>query len=71
MPRPRKVIRSIPIQVQFPEDVAATMDLHLFSPLEGRVPHGRRSEFIVALVRKHFNQDPANVPAVPDHLKEV
>lgn len=51
MPRPRKPIRPVGIKVYLPEDLAAELEILLFSPLENRVPHGKKSEWITAAIR--------------------
>ncbi len=48
MPKPRNV--------SLPEDLFAHLSLHLFSPLDGRVPHGAYTRFFVPLIRAHFAQ---------------
>ena len=54
MPRPRKTIPAVYVNVALPEDLAARMKLMLFSDLEGKIPHGAQSEFIAGLVKKYF-----------------
>lgn len=51
MPRPRKVDRPVTRKYNIPESLATQVDLLLWSTLEGRVPHGKHSELIEALLR--------------------
>ncbi len=59
MPKPRRTIRPTYLNLAIPEDVRALLDLHLYSELEGRVPHGAYSAFICDLIRKELRHDPA------------
>lgn len=52
MARPKRNIRPTYLNLAIPEDLRALLDLHLFSPLEGRVPHGAYSEYICRLLRE-------------------
>lgn len=52
MARPKRNIRSTYLNLAVPEDIRALLDLHLFSPLEGRVPHGAYSDYISRLIRQ-------------------
>jgi hypothetical protein len=52
--RPTKTLKSIQINVSLPEDLAAKVKLHLFSEVEGKVPHGAMQEFFSKLVREFF-----------------
>lgn len=56
MPRPRKVIRPVERSISLPEDLNARIELHLFSDVEGRVPHGAFSRFMEGLARQYFAQ---------------
>lgn len=56
MPKPRKAIRPITKSISFPEDIVAQVDLHLFSPLEGRVPHGAWSRLLETLLRDFLSR---------------
>ncbi len=60
MPRPRKTLRPTYLNLALPEDIRARMDLLLFSPLEGRVPHGAYSRFICDLIRKELGNVPSH-----------
>ena len=53
--RPTKTIRSIQLNVSLPEDLAAKVKLHLWSELEGKIPHGVQSAFFEQLVREYFD----------------
>lgn len=54
MPRPRKTIPSRKIHLALPAPLLAEIDLLLFSPLEGRVPHGAYSELMAELLQAHL-----------------
>lgn len=51
MPKPRRTVRPTYLNLALPEDVRALLDLRLYSPLEGRVPHGAYSAYIAQLIR--------------------
>jgi len=55
MPRPRNLEPSIPLKLKLPESVRVRLDLHLFSPLEGRVPQGRYQEFFIDRIKEFFD----------------
>lgn len=52
MPKPRHTIRPVRLHIALPEDVAARLDLMLYSEVEQRVPFGARSDYICNLIRK-------------------
>lgn len=54
MGRPRKTIRPVPLNISLDEDVAAKMELELWSELEQKVPHGAKRDLINKLLRSHF-----------------
>lgn len=54
--RPMSTIRSVQTNVSLPEDLAARVKLHLWSDLEGKVPHGSQAAFFEQLVRDFFNE---------------
>lgn len=56
MARPKKTIRSVPMNICLPEDLAAKVELSLFSEVEGKVPFGAKQEFFSKLVRDHFDK---------------
>ena len=56
MPKPRRTIRPTYLNLALPEDIRAKLDLHLFSDLEGRVPHGAYSRFICHLLRRELGK---------------
>lgn len=58
MSRPPNILRPIKTNTTFEEDVRAKMNLYLWSPVEGRVPHGAISKFLNGLVRKFFDEHP-------------
>ena len=56
MPNPRggkppHVIRPIKLKTSLPEDLKATVDLLLYSELEGKVPYAAWSNYLVGLIR--------------------
>lgn len=59
--RPPNVMRPVQLTTNIPEDLRAKLDLHLFSAVEGRVPHGAYSKFLGERIREFFDpQSPAN-----------
>lgn len=52
--RPAKTLKGIQTNVSLPEDLALRVKLHLFSEVEGKIPHGRQQEFFSKLVRHFF-----------------
>ncbi len=52
MPKPKRTIRPTYLNLAIPENVRALLDLHLYSDLEGRVPHGAYSDYISGLILK-------------------
>lgn len=56
MPRPRRAMRPKHVNISLPEDVYARMILQLYSPLEGKVPHGAISDYLTELVRKDLER---------------
>lgn len=60
MGRPRKAIPAVSRTIQFPLDVSQALDIILYSPLEGRSPHGALSEYVVQAVREKLKRDYKN-----------
>ncbi len=54
MPKPANVVPTQKLNVALPSDLHAQLSLHLFSPLDGRVPQGAYARFIVPLLRRYF-----------------
>jgi len=50
--RPRKIVRSVKLNVALPEDLWGWMSAQLFSELEGCVPRGAYQEFLSARIRE-------------------
>lgn len=61
MPRPPRLMRPVRKNLAVPEDIAARVDLELFSELEGRVPHGAWSKFVTELIREYYRKKDAFV----------
>ena len=61
MARPRKAVRPVEKSLSLPQDIADRIDLHLWSALEGKVPHGAFSKFVEAAVREWFSNREAKV----------
>lgn len=57
MPKPPNLIPSKQLNVALPLPLLTQLNLELYSELEGRVPHGAYSRFLVDLLRKHFNEE--------------
>jgi hypothetical protein len=55
MKRPN-VIPSQPLNVALPLPLYVQLSAHLYSELEGRVPHGAFSRFMINLLRAHFTE---------------
>jgi hypothetical protein len=58
MSKPKRPIRPIQKNISVPEDLAAQVDLELFSELEGRVPYGAWSKFVETILLAHFDKQP-------------
>lgn len=54
MPRPLNATSKVMFRAYLPIDLKAKLDLALFSPLEGKVPHGDYSAFFESRLREHF-----------------
>lgn len=59
--RPPNVLRPTKLTTNLPEDIRAQLDIHLFSTVEGRIPHGAYSKFLAERVKEFF--DPKDSPA--------
>lgn len=55
MPARSRIDRPVPLTTHLPESVSAQLTLHLFSPLEGRVPKGAYQAFFVERIREFFS----------------
>jgi hypothetical protein len=58
MARPKKTIRTIYKNIGIPEDLAAKMELELYSEVEGKIPFGAQQEFLTKLLRAYFDTSP-------------
>ena len=56
MPRRPNITRGIRLELQIPEDLRVKLDLHLWSALEGRVPHSAYTKLIVQLLNDYFDK---------------
>lgn len=65
MPKPARIIRPVAFKIYLPEDLAAQVNLGLFSGVEGRIPHGRLSQYFERLVREDFARRSAIQEAIP------
>ena len=54
MPKPKKIMRPVRKNLSFPEDLAARVDLMLYSELEQKIPHGAWQGFLMGLMREYF-----------------
>ncbi len=52
--KPPNTIPPTRLEVYIPADIRARMDLHLYSSVEGRVPHGAYKKFLCELIREFF-----------------
>jgi hypothetical protein len=64
MSRPKGVEKR-PMKIHIDETLAARVDLLLFSPTLGRIPHGAYSSFFESLLRQCFESFTTN-PEVAD-----
>lgn len=55
MARRPNIIRPVPLTTHLPEDVRASLDLHLFSQVDGCVPPGAYQKFFVARIKEFFS----------------
>lgn len=62
MARPLHILRPVKVHIAVPEDLKAKIDLHLWSNVEGKIPHGVMSGFFVDLARKFFNRGETTSP---------
>lgn len=58
MPRPKQTIRTVYFHVGLPEDLAAKIQLQLFSEVESKIPIGAYQRYFTELVRRDFEQKP-------------
>ena len=58
MARPLKAERTIRQEIYFREGVHRKLEILLYSPTEGRVPHGVWSEFINQIVERALAHPP-------------
>lgn len=56
MPRPLKSIRPLKKSISIPEELAARVDLLLYSELEQKVPYAAWSQLIERLLEKHLSE---------------
>ena len=56
MGRPQLAVRPVEKTISLPEDLCGTVDLMLFSEVEGRVPHGAWARYITQLIRTDIAQ---------------
>jgi len=55
MSRHPNIVPSISLKTNLPIDIRTKLDLHLFSELEGRVPHGAYQKFLVEIINQYFD----------------
>lgn len=68
--RPPKIMRPVKLSTVLPEDLRAKLDIHLYSAVEGRVPHGAYSKFLSERVREFFDQQQQTAAAQLAALKK-
>ena len=54
MPRRPNLIPPVQLNVALPLDIHTQLTSYLYSELEGRVPHGAYSRFLIDLLKTHF-----------------
>src|ERR1700677_1212076 len=57
IPRKPNIPPTAELHVRIPAPLKAKLDLHLWSPLEGRIPVGAYQRFMVDLLNEHFSMD--------------
>jgi len=55
MAKPKLVVRPVEKHISIPSDLAAKIDLRLYSELEGKVPHGAWAKLITLLLQNDQN----------------
>jgi hypothetical protein len=61
MARPKKLIRTVYKNIALPEDLAAKVELELYSEVEGKIPFGAQQEFFSRLLREYFDNRAGSV----------
>jgi hypothetical protein len=61
MARPKKLIRTVYKNIAIPEDLAAKVELELYSEVEGKIPFGAQQEFFSRLLRAYFDNQVGSV----------
>lgn len=56
MARQPNILRPIRLNTTFPEDIRAKLEIHLYSPLEGRVPKSAMQKFLLERIREYFEE---------------
>lgn len=68
--RTPNIQRPIKLTTNLPEDIRARLDLHLFSEVEGRVPKGAYSVFLIDRIRDFFDSTSIDLHTYFPHLPE-
>lgn len=66
MPRPLKADRPVERKVYLPTSVNDAVQVLLFSPAEGKVPHGAFSSFVERLIRAALDRAVQPQKETPD-----
>lgn len=61
MAKTPNLIPSKPLNVALPLPLLVKLSSHLYSDLEGRVPHGAYSRFMIDLLQVHFAEQPLDL----------
>lgn len=56
MPKPPNPIKTEYLNVGIRQDLKVKLDLHLFSLVEGRVPHGAYKQFFEGILEEYFKE---------------
>lgn len=67
MPRKPNITPTVEFKVRIPAPLKAKVDLHLWSPLENRVPVGAHARFISELLNEFFMPKPSVPQKGVDH----
>lgn len=70
MPRPANIVRPIKLTLSIPEDIRAWLEVHLWSPAEGRVPHGAYTKLIQELLAEYKRSRENTHAPVPGNASE-
>jgi len=68
--RTPNIQRPVKLTTNLPEDVRVRLDLHLYSEVEGRIPKGAYSTFLIDRIREFFDAARMDLHTYFPHLPE-